>query len=338
MDIGGGTTDIVVHGFDPVSPRTKPLQELIGGIGGLAGGSFVDAAFFKYLAKLFPGWKAFSKVNPTEAHRMRSMWETTKRGFDGKKTETVIDLSSKLAAAMRKTNPSSVTTTDDDEDFLVLKLETMRSFFDPVVDEIIALIKQASTDVQKLFPRRPMVMLLVGGFSESKYLKPKIEAAFASSMKIFQPPLPGSAVAKGAALYALTPRIVRVARYSFGAIAVSGTGQDVFDEFVKMGDVLPANHSVTRIYVPDRPLDNTIFVQIYAVKSAAIKLAADLKAFDANIRPEVDIVLQVPVELGDLRVIEVTMEFGNTHILVKACLASDETHMMQAVINPTQFM
>ena len=337
VDIGGGTTDIVVHGFDPVSPRSKPLQELIGGIGGLAGGSFVDAAFFKHLSKLFPGWKDFSKANPTEAHRMRSIWETTKRTFDGTKPETIIDLSSKLAAAMHKANPSAVTSTDD-EDFLTLKLDTIRSFFDPVVDDILALIKQASAEVHKKFPGRPMVVLLVGGFSESRYLKPKIEAAFASSMKIFQPPHPGSAVAKGAALYALAPRIVRVARYTFGAIAVSGTGQDIFDVFVKKGDILPTNHTVTRLYVPDRPSDNTIFVRIYAVNSTTISLAKELKELDPKIKPEVDIVLRVPVELGDLRVIQVTMEFGNTRILVKACLASDESHMMQADIEPTRFM
>ena len=97
-------------------------------------------------------------------------------------------------------------------------------------------------------------------------------------------------------LLSLTPGIVRVARYSLGAIAVSGTVQDVIDEYVEMGNtraaISPPQRNPHLHVVPDRPLDNsTIFAQICAVKGTAVMVAADLKALDHNIRAEVGIVL-----------------------------------------------
>ena len=94
----------------------------------------------------------------------------------------------------------------------------------------------------------------------------------------------------------LTPGIMRVARYSFGAIAVSGAVQGVIDECVEMGDtraaISPPQRNPHLHVVPDRPLDNsTIFAQICAVKGTAVMVAADLKALDHNIRAEVGIVL-----------------------------------------------
>ena len=121
-------------------------------------------------------------------------------------------------------------------------------------------------------------------------------------MMIFQPQQPpGSARCQGrrtlCSSHSLTPGIVRVARYSFGAIAVSGAVQDVFDEYVEMmGDtraaISPPQRNPHLHVVPDRPLDNsTIFAQICAVKGTAVMVAADHKAVDHNIRAEVGIVL-----------------------------------------------
>ena len=77
----------------------------------------------------------------------------------------MIDL--QAGRAIRACRPDSTGVADDD-DTLVVPVDTMRGFFDPIISDIIALIQQAKTAVLKAHPGRKIIMLLVGGFSESK--------------------------------------------------------------------------------------------------------------------------------------------------------------------------
>ena len=115
VDIGGGTMDIVVRGWDEKDAKNTGLKELISGDGGLAAGSYIDSAFFRYLGRIIPGWKEFAKAMPNEAQRMRSLWEGAKVAFTGIVKVIAIDLPSKLAAAIRACRPDSTDVADDDD-------------------------------------------------------------------------------------------------------------------------------------------------------------------------------------------------------------------------------
>jgi hypothetical protein len=62
----------------------------------------------------------------------------------------------------------------EDEDWLIeLDFDTVKSFFDPIIEQIIKLI-----DAQLNKNNNVSVMFLVGGFSESKYLQSRIKQSF----------------------------------------------------------------------------------------------------------------------------------------------------------------
>ena len=82
-----------------------------------------------------------------------------------------------------------------EEEWIVeLEFEDVKAIFDPVVERIIQLIREqleASEGVS--------MMMLVGGFSESKYLQNRIQQDFRRKMnnKISVPPQPITAIEKG---------------------------------------------------------------------------------------------------------------------------------------------
>jgi hypothetical protein len=75
-----------------------------------------------------------------------------------------------------------------------LKFEDVKEMFDPVIEKILRLIREqldASDNIS--------AMLLVGGFSESKYLQMRIEQEFNQKLanKISVPAHPIAAIVKG---------------------------------------------------------------------------------------------------------------------------------------------
>ena len=61
-------------------------------------------------------------------------------------------------------------------------------------------------------------IILVGGLSESDYIREAIEAKYKSQYKIYKPPKSDLAVLRGAVLFGLNPEIIesRVSRYTYG--------------------------------------------------------------------------------------------------------------------------
>lgn len=80
-----------------------------------------------------------------------------------------------------------------------LKFDDVKKMFDPVIEKIIELISkhldESNNDVS--------AMLLVGGFSESKYLQELISQKFQDRLqnKIYFPEHPATAIVEGGNLY-----------------------------------------------------------------------------------------------------------------------------------------
>ena len=53
VDLGGGTADLVMHGFKEVAGRPR-LIELTKGTGDMCGGGLLDDLFYKHLIKKVP--------------------------------------------------------------------------------------------------------------------------------------------------------------------------------------------------------------------------------------------------------------------------------------------
>src|SRR4051794_34734236 len=83
---------------------------------------------------------------------------------------------------------------EDLEWIVELTFDEVRAMFDPVIGRIIRLIRK-----QLNKSRNVSAMLLVGGFSESKYLQARIKQEFNNELRknIYVPQNPITAIVKG---------------------------------------------------------------------------------------------------------------------------------------------
>ena len=76
----------------------------------------------------------------------------------------------------------------------------VKKIFDPVVDEVIALVRGQIAATHK----KVKAVLLVGGFGQSAYLREAVRAAVDSSVEVMQPPNGWTAVVRGALMKGLS--------------------------------------------------------------------------------------------------------------------------------------
>nr|CAG8437441.1 12309_t:CDS:2 [Entrophospora candida] len=90
---------------------------------------------------------------------------------------------------------------EENEWIIELDYDTIKSFFDPIIDRIISMIQsQLITSKEKC-----LAMFLVGGFSQSKYLQSRIKQEFSTKVGFISVPSnPVAAVVKGACLYGIS--------------------------------------------------------------------------------------------------------------------------------------
>ncbi len=116
-------------------------------------------------------------------------------------------------------------------------------------------------------------IFMVGGFSESKYLKKEIISEFEKeNVQILVPRRPQISVIRGACMYGLNPRSIssRIAKLTYGIntlttfdpekhpeekkVIIEGEEfcEDVFDPFVRAGDSVSIDEIHTKTYCPVR--------------------------------------------------------------------------------------
>ena len=101
--------------------------------------------------------------------------------------------------------------------------EEMRSLFDPIVNQIVNLIK-AQVMAASAGPQQVNAILLVGGFGESEYLFQRVQLwASQYNIQVIQPREASTAIVRGAVMKGLEPKagpakteISRRARRSYG--------------------------------------------------------------------------------------------------------------------------
>lgn len=296
-DIGGGTVDISVHEII----QNGNLRELYCSNGDAYGGTVVDTEFLKFLSDLF-GEKVINYMTEHYYNRvleLRADFETKKRKFESDGVESIkIKIpTAALTDAVQNLNeePIEVKAQKAYEkygdqvqikcDKLHIHPDIMANIFKKASLGVVDLIKKThqEDELQEI-----NTLLLVGGFSGSKYLQSMIREEI-PGLRIIVPQDPSLAVLKGAVLFGLNPKIIteRIARFSYGfsvmrafipgedpeELKVSDGKQDycaqVFRKLITKGDVLkvgdrfgvPAGHSCSKESLLEKYFP--IFIDLY---------------------------------------------------------------------------
>ncbi|RAO68865.1 uncharacterized protein BHQ10_004877 [Talaromyces amestolkiae] len=200
-DCGGGTVDITTYLVTETQP-TLAFEELCTGIGGKCGSTALDRNFYKLMSERFgPAFDKLPMKRKGPGSTFMSCFERIKRNFGHNSEDTTHDIEFPMRSL--EVDPQYY---DDDDQAVIISDEDLRDIFDPVVNQIIDLIKTQIKDANKEMEHGTINrIILVGGFGDSEYLRKAIKKTFGSNekMAITVPSNPQGAIVQGAALRGL---------------------------------------------------------------------------------------------------------------------------------------
>jgi hypothetical protein len=180
----GGTVDLIVFKVETTFQGTRKFKEDTKGHGESCGSIFIDKRMRKLLKRKL---KVATKSVPPYAfeHMMDSFINTVKPEFDGTDDHFI-----QLPASLEL---SSLTNEEIglDEGVLCLTMQELRDeVFEPVVQDVLKLIHQQKSTVEKL-----EAIFLVGGFGSSNYLFKRVQQEFGNEVPLIGvPPRAGNAI------------------------------------------------------------------------------------------------------------------------------------------------
>ncbi|XP_053398083.1 heat shock 70 kDa protein 12A-like [Mercenaria mercenaria] len=224
-DLGGGTSDFCVH---EVLGGSK-LREVYRATGEIAGGIDVDAEFVSCMKELVGEqvWAEFQS-NYTSAYiDLMNNFQKQKQIFSSSNKATELKIENALLYVLEERKelslPVKIKESKNAEKMEYFPIEArlnihcdlMKLFFKPSIDKIVKLVntilEECTGDINTL--------LLVGGYSESPYLRERIQSEF-SNMRVVLVEDARLAVLNGAVLMGWKPRniIQRRSRFTYGFV------------------------------------------------------------------------------------------------------------------------
>lgn len=188
-DAGGGTVDLISYTITNLRPILE-VQEATPGTGALCGSTYLNMRFAKFLRAKLGREDGFDDEVMAEA--MDRFEKTVKRQFtmhappDETYTIPVGGLANNRELGISRGR-------------YALKAADLQVIFEPVVQEVIQLVKDQIS--ASAVPIR--AVLLVGGFGASNYLKERIRNSVDRKIQIMQPPNAWLAVVQGAVMKGL---------------------------------------------------------------------------------------------------------------------------------------
>lgn len=349
LDCGGGTVDITVHKLQ-CEPSEKFLcQELLPSSGGCEWGSkYVDAYFEEFLKDLF-GPELFSYYMKNALVRLDILrdFELLKRKFKGGKSDKcTIKLSylgeelttaklNKMVESHNSKNPPEFALRVKGSSNVELPAALMTSFFQPLFENIKSKVKQL---IQQAESKKETVdfIFMVGGFSESPFLKNEIVQRFETEkLQVLVPRRPQVSVIRGACMYGLNPRSItsRIAKKTYGIntlttfdpqkhpeekkVVIEGEDfcEDVFDAFVKKGDSISIDEVHTKTYCPVRTRQTIMRIIFYCTDKRNADFVDDDGVYQLG---ELCVDIGKPFQGVDDKTVKVTLLFGSTQIYATA--------------------
>ncbi|KAI5812785.1 hypothetical protein BZA77DRAFT_323306 [Pyronema omphalodes] len=222
-DAGGGTVDLISYKITNLDPLE--INECVSGSGALAGSVYLDERFEQYIRTTL-GDRVIDGMKPRSRKEMFRTWEEKVKFAFGNSKDTSYEITT---AGVPDNAAKNV-----EDGFHTILATDVQKIFDPVIDCIVALVKQQVSEVKKNNDKVAAI-LLVGGFGSSEYLLKRLQKTdygTLSPIQILQPTNARTAIARGALLRGLDGSIVkeRRARKSYGCMSSShykpGTGTD----------------------------------------------------------------------------------------------------------------
>ncbi|KAL7947533.1 actin-like ATPase domain-containing protein [Trichoderma barbatum] len=170
-----GVLDITTYEIEGMKP-TLTLREIVVGVAGKCGGTYVDRNLLKYLSERFG--PAFADLPPEDigpGSYFMDEFERKKKDFKMKNPASRRDCRLKLPELAPKITKDLERFYEKKSKSVLLSLADLEAIFDPVVDKIIKLIEDQVGRVKELVDERPIeTIILVGGFGSSPYLNERL--------------------------------------------------------------------------------------------------------------------------------------------------------------------
>jgi len=274
-------------------------------------------------------------------------FELLKRKFKGGKTEKcTVKLSylgeelttaklTKMVEAHNSKNPPEFSLRVKGSSNVELPSALMTSFFQPLFENIKTKVKQL---IQQAEAKKETVdfIFMVGGFSESPFLKNEIIQRFETNkVQVLVPRRPQVSVIRGACMYGLNPRSItsRIAKKTYGIntlttfdpqkhpedkkVVIEGEDfcEDVFDAFVKKGDSISIDEVHTKTYCPVRTRQTIMRIIFYCTEKRDAEFVDDDGVYQLG---ELCVDIGKPFQGVDDKTVKVTLLFGSTQIYATA--------------------
>ena len=346
LDCGGGTVDITVNKLNCNPEETFLSEEVLPSSGGCEWGSkYVDQYFEEFLKDFF-GPALFDTYNKNALARFEILkhFEILKRkflpGVDERSRLQLSYLSEELnASALAKlVNDYNQRASPQFQlkkrgsSCIDLPPELMISFFQPLFDKIKAKVKELLEQTKKKVGYGAKFIFMVGGFSESPYLKKEIRNTFENNgITVLTPSRPQVSVIRGACMFGLNPRLItsRIAKKTYGIntlttfdperhpeekkVVIEGEDfcEDVFDIFVKKGQSVGIDEILTKTYCPVRTKQTLMKIIFYSTDATDVEFVDEKGVSRLT---ELNIEIGKPFQTVEDKTVKVTLKFGTTHI------------------------
>ncbi|CAI2174905.1 19562_t:CDS:2, partial [Funneliformis geosporum] len=324
VDCGGGTVDLTTRQLlddDKLSEITERTKDF-------CGGSYVDQEFLNFL-RCRVGTSTINLVNDKHYHQLQYVLQEfcrkVKIRFSGDKSEFVpVDLElDELCPVLEKYCKGEYLNRMEQNDWRVrLNFEDVKAMFDPVVERIMLLI-----NAQLRSSNNSSALILVGGFSESKYLQSRIKQEFSTKVRVISiPPQPATAIIKGAVTYGMKEEVhtSRVLKWTYGTSInkkwkqgdpeerkLPGGRINRFDRLAKKGTQV--DERVTRTFYPCCKHQRKIVIDIFITSEDDAKYCDD-----PHVKPLGRLSIELPLSLNDeICFITFTLTFDDFEI--QAC-------------------
>ncbi|XP_052099743.1 heat shock 70 kDa protein 12B-like isoform X4 [Mytilus californianus] len=341
IDLGGGTADITIHETLTKSDDKFPLlKELHHAIGDDCGGTQVDNAFMEVLGEILGQKliKLMKKKQPSAYLELLREFETVKRREIANKNNLRIPLVTinELIEELEEDNIDDKikvskykTKIKRNRETFCIDAELMKSFFGPTIDRIVSLVK----DTSKIKAIRDVsLFLLVGGFSECKYVVHALKEALPNKTFIV-PEEAGLSVLKGAVIFGHKTSIIgsRFMIYSYGTKVFEPFDPElheisrkkkaggryictkIFDFIVRKNESVPVGTTIKREYVTDDLQQNFMDLDLYKSDSGLTKYIDEEGCYRVC-----KATIDIPDPSDEQRTVEVEYYFGDTEIRMTA--------------------
>jgi len=350
LDCGGGTVDITIHKLT-CNPEERFLcEELLPSSGGCEWGSkFVDKYFEEFVRDFF-GKDLFEVYTKNAMIRLDILkhFEMLKRKFNpGQDERSRLQLSylgeelsaGRLGELVREHNekhPSQYHLKQRGASSVDLPPALMVSFFKPLFENIKSKVKQLIDQARE--KEAPVnFIFMVGGFSESPYLKAEVKKHFEEEeqVNVLVPRRPQVSVIRGACMFGLNPRSItsRISKLTYGIntlttfdhekhpeekkVVIEGEDfcEDVFDAFVKSGEAVGVDEVHVKTYCPVRARQTVMRIIFYCSEQTEVNFVDDSHVRQLG---ELSIDIGRPFQSVEDKTVKVTLLFGATHIYATA--------------------